>query len=150
MGLAAAFFVSAIEALAKKPSGSKNSFSTVAKSVVRYPIKAIAAFVMAPFLAFRVARGAKSSERRIIASVGLFLAIVFAWLAGTFLGTAAGALLILLKVGTFWGLAFFIGTALSVTLSVAFSILVLNATAWIFLHMSSEEVVAYLRDLSKE
>ena len=108
----------------------------------------IAAFVLAPFLAFRVAALAKNPVRRLIAGVGFILSILAAWLAGTFLGTVAGALLIAAKVGMLWGLAFIVGTTLSVVLSVSFSILVMNAVAFFFLHMSSEEVVAYLRSLS--
>lgn len=104
---------------------------------------------MAPFLAFRVARAAKNPVRRVIASAGLFLAIVAAWLAGTLLGAAGAALLIGAKIGLIWGIAFFIGTTLSVTLSVVFSILAFNATSWLFLHMSSEEVVEYLRSISE-
>ena len=90
MSWASTLFAAAIEALAKRPPGS-GSLSTVARSIARYPIKAIAAFVVAPFLAFRVARAAKNPVRRLIAGVGLFLALLFAWLAGTFLGTAAGS-----------------------------------------------------------
>jgi hypothetical protein len=37
---------------------------------------------------------------------------------------------------------------MSVTLSVAFSILVFNGVAWLFVGMSTPEVVAYLRSLS--
>lgn len=104
---------------------------------------------MAPFLVFRVAQTAKNPVRRVIASVGLFLSIVAAWLAGTLLGTAAAALLIIAKIGLIWGIAFFIGTILSVIFSVVFSILAFNATSWLFLHMSSEEVVEYLRSISE-
>jgi len=122
---------------------------TVLKSIARYPIKAVAAFFVAPFLAFRVARMAKNPVRRAVAGVGLFISVLLGWFAGTALGTAAGALLIASKVGLLWGIAFFVGTLLSVTLSVAFSILVFNATALFFLHASSEEVIEYLCALSE-
>jgi hypothetical protein len=42
-------------------------------SVTRYPIKAVAAFAAAPFLAFRVARFAKNPVRRGVGMMGLFL-----------------------------------------------------------------------------
>jgi hypothetical protein len=83
-----------------------------------------------------------------IAGAGLFLAMLAAWAAGTFLGSAAGALLVYSYLGLWWGGAFLVGTTLSVTLSVAFSVLVLNTTAWLFLQVSSEEVVEYLRGVS--
>lgn len=140
---------SSLESLLRKRRSGGSSFGTVAGSVMRYPIKAVAAFFTAPFLAFRVARVAKNPIRRLIAGVGLFIAMLAGWFAGTALGTAAGALLVMSKVGLFWGLAFLIGTTLSVVLSVVFSFLVLNATAFLFLHMSSEEVVEYLRTLSE-
>ena len=145
---AASLFATGLEALMRKRIDGQSSLGVVVKSIWRYPIKMIAAFLVAPFLAFRVAALAKNPVRRLIAGVGFFLSILAAWLAGTFLGTVAGALLIAAKVGMLWGLAFIIGTTLSVVLSVAFSILVMNAVAFFFLHMSSEEVVAYLRSLS--
>lgn len=148
MSWTATLFATALDALSKKPKGSGSPFGSVTKSVLRYPIKTIAAFVTAPFLAFRVARSAKNPTRRVMAGIGLFIAITMAWLAGTLIGTATGALLIMSHMGLMWGLAFFVGTTLSVTLSVIFSILVLNATAWFFLHMSSEEVIDYLRSIS--
>lgn len=145
----APLFATAIETLTKNPTGSGSSLATVIKSIIRYPIKTVAAFVMAPFLAFRLARATKNPIRRTIASIGLVLAVIAAWAAGTLLGTATGALLVMSQVGLIWGLAFFVGTTLSVFLSVAFSILVLNSTALLFLHMSSEEVVEYLRSISE-
>lgn len=122
---------------------------TVLMSIGRYPVKALAAFFVAPFLAFRVARVAKNPTRRLIAGIGLFIALVLAWLAGTGLGTATAAMLIASKVGVLWAVAFFVGTFLSVTLSVAFSILVFNAVSFFFLHASREEVIEYLRTLSE-
>ena len=148
MSLTSKLFSSALEALLKRPAGS-GSLATVAKSIIRYPIKTVAAFIAAPFLAIRVAGAAKDPVRRAIAGVGLFIAVLLAWLAGTFLGTAVGALLVMSHIGMFWGIGFIVGTTLSVTLSVAFSVLVLNTTALFFLHMSSEEVVAYLKSISE-
>jgi len=144
----ASLFTSALTALLRRPT-TTGGFGTVVKSIFRYPVKAVAAFFVAPFLAFRVARMAKNPVRRAIAGIGLFVSIVLAWLAGTTLGTLAGALLIATKLGYIWGIAFFVGSLLSVTLSVAFSILIFNATSLFFLHASSEEVVEYLRTLSE-
>lgn len=149
-------FVTGLEALAKKRQGGGwkgggpgGSIATVTKAILRYPIKTIAAFLVAPLLAFRVVRVAKNPIRRFVAGIGLFIAMLLAWLAGTFLGTLAGAALIASGVGLIWGIAFFVGTTLSVTLSVVFSILVLNATSWLFLHLSSEDVLIYLKSISE-
>lgn len=147
MSLTANIFATAIDALSKKPDGS-GSLITVIRSLVRYPVKTVAAFLCAPILAFRVARVAKNPIRRLIASTGLFISFILAWFAGTFIGTATGAALISTKFGVLVGLGFFIGTSFSITLSVAFSIVVLNASSWFFLQMSSEEVVAYLKSIS--
>lgn len=145
---AASLFANATEALAKRPRGG-SSMAAVTKSILRYPIKMLAAFLMAPFLALRVASLAKSPLRRLVAGIGLFIAVLAAWLAGTFLGTFAGALLVTSNLGFMWGIAFLFGATTSVTLSVAFSVLVLNATAWLFLQLSSEEVLDYLRSISE-
>ena len=138
----------ALESVLSKDKSGRSKLSAVISTIVRFPIKLVAAFFAAPFLAFRVARYAKDPWRRRIAGFGLFLAMVVGWFAGTALGTAAAAFLIMAKVGLIWGLAFFVGTATSVVLSVAFSLLALNATAWLFLGMSSEDVVAHLRTIS--
>lgn len=144
----ASLFSTALATLARtKTQGG--GFGTVIKSIGRYPIKTIAAFFLAPFLALRVARMAKNPVRRVVASIGLFISVLLAWLAGTALGTATGALIIASKIGLLWGVAFFVGSFLSVTLSVAFSILVFNATSLLFLHASSEEVIEYLRKISE-
>ena len=139
---------SALESLHRQKKIGDSSLGTVLSSILRQPIKTIAAFFFAPFLAFRIARFAKNPIRRIIAGVGLFIAMLAGWLAGTALGTATGALLIMSKFGFLWGFAFFVGTTTSVILSVAFSLLALNSTAWLFLHMSSEDVINHLRSLS--
>lgn len=146
---AASFAAMALRAALKQKSSGGSAFRTVATSVLRTPVKAVAAFICAPFLALRVALAAKNPVRRAIAGAGLFIAVMAAWFAGTFLGTLAGAALVAAKLGLFWGFAFLISTSISVVLSVTFSLLVLNATALFFLHMSSEEVVQYLQALSE-
>ena len=139
----------ALEALRGRDRSGQGPIRTMAGSVLRYPVKLLAAFFTAPFLAFRVARYAKDPTRRRVAGIGLFIAMLTAWFAGTAFGTVVGALLVMTRVGLLWGLAFLIGTTMSVVLSVVFSFLVLNATALLFLHMSSEEVIEYLRTLSE-
>ena len=145
----AALFATGMEAITKNRNNGQGALAGAMASVIRYPIKAVAAFAVAPFLAFRVARFAKNPIRRAIATVGLFLAVLLAWAAGTFLGTMAGALLVLSAFGPIIALGFVLGTTLSVTLSVSFSILVLNATSWFFLHLSSEDVIAHLKSISE-
>lgn len=145
----AAFAATVLGNATKRRNSGDSAFGAVAKSVVRLPIKAVAAFFCAPFLAFRVVRIAKNPVRRIIAGTGLFIALLAAWAAGTFLGSIAGAVLVGLKLGLFWGFAFLVSTSVSVVLSVTFQLLVLNAFSLFFLHMSSEEVVQYLKTLSE-
>lgn len=138
-----------LEALRGSGGAGKGSIVTAARTVVRYPVKLVAAFFTAPLLALRVARGAKNPVRRCIAGAGLFVAMLGAWLAGSALGTLTAALFIISKFSLFWGIAFLIGTTASVVLSVTLSFLVLNATCLLFLHMSKEEVIEYLRTLSE-
>ena len=110
----------------------------------------LAAFFAAPFLIVRLAVTVRNPWRRTIAIVGLVLAVVLAYLAGTFLGTVAGALLVMSGVGVLVGLGFLVGTFLSVFLSLSFSLIVLNTVSLLFLKMSSKEVVDYLKSLSKD
>jgi len=142
-------FAAGIDAINKNQKNGQVALATTLSSIIRQPIKIIAAFVVAPFLAFRIARAAKNPIRRAIASVGLVLAVLLACAAGTFLGSMAGAVLVLSAFGPLMAIGFLLGTTLSLTLSVAFSILVLNATSWFFLHMSSEDVIAYLNSISE-
>ncbi|UCV07203.1 hypothetical protein [Dechloromonas denitrificans] len=146
---AAGLIANGLEAITSSKDKNGGALFATLSSVLRYPIKAIAAFILAPFLAFRIAALAKNPIRRLIAGTGLVLAIFLAWAAGTFLGTMIGALFVGSKFGFVVGAGFLLGTAVSVTLSVAFSILVLNTTAWAFLHLSSEEVISYLKSISE-
>lgn len=136
----------AIQSSSEKGSGA---LSTTISTVVRYPIKALAAFFVAPLLAFRIARIAKNPLRRAVATIGMLIAVLLAWLAGTFLGSLAGAALISSKFGFLVALGFLVGTTLSVVLSVTFSILVLNATCLFFVHASKQEVIDYLVAISE-
>ena len=145
---AAKLFAKAIESLINRKEG-QSSIGNVIDSIWKQPIKLLAAFFVAPFLVFRVAAYAKNPARRYIAGFGLFVSVLGAWFAGTFIGTAVGALLIAAKVGLLWGIAFIVGTGLSVILSVTFSIIVLNSLSCLFLHMSSEEVIDHLKSISE-
>lgn len=137
-----------IERLSLRQADSPGQVQTAVRMVWTYPIKGLAVFFTAPFLAYRVARLADDPWRRRIAGLGLVFSVIAAWLAGTAVGTTAAALLIMLKIGFFFGIAFLVGTALSLTLSAAFSLIVLNATACFFLKLSSQEIVDHLRSTS--
>lgn len=131
-----------------KEAGNGSSLSSIIKSVVRYPIKTIATFFTAPILILRLALTVKNPIRRLIAVVGLLISILLAYLAGTFLGSVVGAIFIFSHVGPLVAAGFLLGSTLSVVLSVAFTLFVFNATSWLFLHMSSEDVVEHLRSAS--
>lgn len=62
----APFFKLALNALSRRSEGSSGMGSAL-RSVGRYPLRAVMAFLAAPFLAFRVARYAKSPLRRFVA-----------------------------------------------------------------------------------
>ena len=120
------------------------------KQVVSHPIKLVAAFITAPILILRLAMTVQNPLRRVIAITGLIFAITFAYLAGTFLGTAAGALFVWSNIGFLSAVGFFVGSFLSVFLSLAFSVFILNAVSFLFLKLSTQEVVDYLQGLSSE
>lgn len=150
MSLFTTLYTTAISAMQKDAEQGGGALRSITRTVVRYPIKAIATFLLAPFLAIRVAMIVKNPIRRTIAIVGLLLSVVLAWLAGTLLGSTLGALFVMSHVSVLMGIGFLLGTTFSVVLSAAFSIFVLNATSWIFLHMSSEDVVEHLKGVSQE
>ncbi len=150
MSFVASLFASTLTAIAKSPDGSPGTLSKAVRSVIRHPIKVIASFFFAPFLAIKVACTAKNPIRRVIAIIGILLGTLLAWAAGTFLGTVVGAIFMYSNFGFLMGLGFLVGTALSFVLSVTFMILTFNASTWIFLHMSSDEVIAYLNSLSND
>lgn len=145
----ASFFASALEAIPRGTAAGQSSVASAIRSVVRAPLKAIAAFLFAPFLVLRVASIATDSRRRWVAAVGMFLAAILALVAGTFLGTLTGTFLIANLFG--WGAAFgfLVGTTFSVVLTVTFQVLVLNATCFLFLGLSSAEVVDHLKRMSE-
>lgn len=145
----AGLIASGMEAIKKSGEKGQNAFASVTASIMRYPIKVIAAFLVAPFLVVRIAWGAQNTSRRWVATVGLLVAVLLAYAAATLLGTLAGTAFMLSKFGLLMALGFLLGTSLSFVLSVAFSILVLNSTSWLFLHLSSEDVISYLKKISE-
>jgi len=145
----ATLFASALESIPRSASSGNSSFAAVVRSVIRAPLKAIAAFIFAPFLVLRVDAIATDSRRKWIAAIGLFLASILSLAAGTFLGSLAGAFLVNTLFGPLMAIGFLLGTAFSVVLTVTFQVLVLNATCFLFLGLSSEEVVDYLKSTSE-
>ena len=125
-------------------SKESGNFRRVLKEIASHPIKMVATFLTAPFLLLRIAKNVEDPTRRKIAITGITVSLIFAYLAGTFLGTIAGAALIAANIGIFFGLAFLIGTSLSVFLSVAFSFLVLNFVSLLFLKMNKQEIIKHL------
>lgn len=120
------------------------------KQVASHPIKMLAAFFSAPFLIVRLAITMRNPWRRFIAIFGLILGLVLAYLSGTFLGTFVGAWFVMSGVGVLVGLGFLFGSLLSVFLSLTFSVFVLNAVSFIFLKLSTQEVVDYLHRISSD
>jgi hypothetical protein len=140
---------SAMSAIAKDVAQEKSHIAQIFKKVASHPIKMVAAFFTAPFLMVRVALKVENPIRRIIAVSGLIVALLLAYLAGTFLGSLAGAAFVASKVGILMAVGFLIGSTLSVMFSVTFCIFVFNLVSLIFLKMSSQEVVDYLHELSQ-
>lgn len=146
----------AIALLSKTVSASSNSIKehqnplTTIKAVHRYPLKILATFVMAPYLTWSVARRASDPARQRIAGIGLFISVLMSWLAHTLIGSLAGSLIVASHFGSFWGLSFLVGTKISLIIRVAFSLMVFNATAYLFFHLSSQEIVEHLREISEK
>jgi hypothetical protein len=145
----ASLFATALEAIPGSKNSGQNALGAVVRSIVRAPLKAIGAFLFAPFLIFRIARHAADPKRKWLAALGLFIGAVLSIAAGTFLGTLAGAVLAGSLFGFWVGFGFLVGTSLSVVLTVTFQVLILNATCFLFLGLSSAEVVEYLKNTSE-
>lgn len=141
-------FVKGVSVLQNDLSKEQSKVREVFKNILRYPIKVLATFFAAPFLLVRVAWTIKNPVRRIIASLGLLLSALFCYVAGTFLGSLFGALFVATHVGTLAALGLFLGTTVSVYLSVVFMVIVFNSVSFIFLKMSTEDVVNYLKNQS--
>ena len=137
-----------VTAIAEDASRENSKIGTVFKKIFGYPIKVLASYIAAPFLTIKVAWMVKNPIRRIIATVGLIISLAISYFSATFLGTLVGAVFVASHIGVLAGIGFLFGTTLSVYLSVIFTIIVFNFVSFIFLKMSSQEVVDYLYELS--
>jgi len=122
-------------------------------SILRYPIKVIGLFIFSPILLsiiiFRIAKQKDPGSliRVAIAVFGFVLATVLAYIAGTAIGSLGGALFIASNIGILTGIGFFLGTTISIYLTVAFQILVFNFFTTVFLKMTHIEVLDYFKDV---
>ena len=139
-----------IKSTSDKAAAENIKLTELAKQLASKPIKLLAAFFTAPILLLKIAISVKRPLRRWLAVFGIVIAIIFSYMAGTFLGSVTGALLIASNTGILVGLGFLIGTGMSVFLSVLCQILVLNAICFIFLKMNTEEVMDYLKELTAD
>ena len=148
MTWAATALANGLDVLQRANAGAPLTLAGAVRSVVRAPIKLLAAFVAAPLLAFRIAASATSPLRRLIAGFGIFLGLIAAWFAATVLGSFTGAFLVGSFFGPLIGLTFLIGTTFSIFIGILFSIFVFNAVCLVSLHMSSQDIIEHLRTLS--
>jgi hypothetical protein len=143
------FFSMLFSASTEFVRGRQAGLASAMKSVVRYPLNAVATLLFAPFLAVRVARIAKNPIRRMIAGVGLLTGVAAAYVAGTFVGKTAFALFMFANFGFSMGLGVLIGSLTSVIVSGTIIALAFNGTCLLFLKMSAEDVVAHLKSASE-
>ncbi len=142
---AAFIFAKAMDSVSNDFKAENSRIKSMAKAIWGYPIKVIAMYFAAPFLIFNIARLTKNRIRRLIAIAGLSLSFLLSYAAATILGSFAGFLFIASKIGILAALGFLIGTTLSLYLSVIFSIIVFNSVSFLFLKLTSEEVVEHLK-----
>jgi len=137
-----------INAIEQDASKQNKKVKAIFKKIASHPFKVVASFIAAPILVIKIAWLVKNPIRRIIAVIGLLLSLFLSYLAGTFLGSVVGAMFIASNIGILAGIGFFIGTTLSIYLSVIFSIIVFNSVSFVFLKISSQEIVDYLHEIS--
>ena len=137
-----------ISALAADANNERNKIGVKFKKIASHPLKVMSSFLAAPFLVLKIAMTVKNPTRRVIAIIGLMLSCGLSYVAATFLGTLVGALFVASHIGILAGIGFILGTTLSVYLSVIFLIIVFNAVSFIFLKVSSQEVLDYLNEIS--
>ena len=126
----------------------KNKFTEALKFIAAHPIKVLAAYIFAPILIIKIALTVKNPLRRTIAVSGFIIAIILSYTSATFLGSLVGSFFIGTHFGFLAGIGFLFGTAVSVFLSVVFCVFVFNSISFIFLRMSSQDVVDYLDEIS--
>jgi hypothetical protein len=137
-----------ISALASDATKERNKVAEILKAIASHPIKVLASFIAAPILIIKIALIVKSPIRRAIAIVGLLVSLLLSYLAASIFGSLAGAIFIASHVGILAGIGFFLGATIWVYLSVIFSILVFNSVSFLFLKVSSQDVVDYLQKIS--
>ncbi len=116
--------------------------------LLSHPIKLVAAYIFSPILMVKlVVRSSNNPVRRGIAIFGLILALIGSYIAGTLLGGFLGFILIATNVGVLTAIGFIFGTTMSFILSTAFSLIVFNFIAFVFLKISKQEVIDYLSEL---
>lgn len=146
--LTATLIAKVITSANNNKSSSHNNFSDISRKINSNPIKLFAAFFMAPVLLVKIVIKVKNPWRRFIAVTGISIGIIGAYIAGTLAGTAVMAFLVGIKIGLIYGAAFFIGAGVTVFVTVVCQIVVLNTICFIFLKMSTQEIVDYLDELS--
>lgn len=137
-----------VSAIAEEAAQEQSKIKAIFKEIVMYPFKVIASFITAPILIIKIAWKVENPKRRAIAIVGLLISLGLSYISATFLGSLAGAVFVATNIGILAGIGFLVGTTLSVYLSVIFSIIVFNATSFLFLKISAQEVLDYLNKIS--
>lgn len=133
----------------EKSFNSENqNISNFFQKIISYPLKIIASFIFAPFLMLKVILFIKTPIRRIIAGGGFLIAILTTYTVSTWLGKAACFWFIKNTVGWFTAFGFLIGTTFSIMVTVIISVAIFNFICFIFLKMSNEEVIDYLKEIS--
>lgn len=145
----AELFLAGITAIKSQAGTEGNKAGEIFKRIAAHPVKVFASFITAPILVLRVAFRVKNKARRILAVAGLLMSLLASYVCATFLGTLLGSLFVMQNIGIIAGVGVFFGLASSVYLSVFFSILSFNAVSFLFLKISTQEVVDYLEELSK-
>ena len=132
------------DSISKENTKAKGLFRTL----ISYPFKTIALFILAPFFLLKVILKVKNRWRKFIAILGLIVSVIVSYVAGTFLGSTAGSIFVIYNIGLWYGLAFFVGTLTSSVITVAFMILLFNLISTVFLKISTSEVVEYLEEMT--
>jgi len=84
--------------------------------------------------------------RTFLLLIGFCLGGISFWLAGAFLGSVAGFLLLKNIFGWITACGFFLGVSVSVTLTTIFQILIFNVMCFIFLKLTKESVIRTVYD----
>lgn len=136
-------------AIADDINNEKSKIKVVFDKLKSYPIKILASFITAPFLILRIASMVENPVRRYIAIAGLILSLLCSYGVSTFLGSVLGALFVASHIGILAGIGVLVGTTVSVFLSVILTVAIFNTVSFIFLKVSTQEVVDYLNEISK-